>query len=148
MLSVDPKYELLEKVMTEMIPFNKMLGIEVRSLKKGYAELKIPFRPEFVGDFTKPALHGGVLSALMDVTGGAAVWTVLGANSRVATIDLRVDYLKPGQSLDVFARAQVLRVGGRVGVASVQAFHEEKPEEIIADARGVYVLRRNVENAN
>jgi uncharacterized protein (TIGR00369 family) len=57
--------------------------------------LVLPVRPEFVGDPRRPALHGGVLSALIDTAGGVAAWSALGTGGSVSTVDLRVDYLQP-----------------------------------------------------
>src|SRR3954469_9675135 len=69
--------EGLARFMRESIPFNAVLGVRVITLEKGWARLEVPFRPELIGDPMRPALHGGVLSALADTAGGAAVWTDL-----------------------------------------------------------------------
>ena len=57
--------------MEEEVPFNKYLGIKVDELREGFARLFVPFRKEFIGDARRPALHGGVISALIDTCGGA-----------------------------------------------------------------------------
>ncbi len=134
---------LVRQIMTEMIPFNAVLGLEVVELKEGRAVLGLPFRPELVGDPVRPALHGGVLSALADTCGGAAVWTCIGSEDRVSTIDLRVDYLRPGPLERLLAIADVLRVGNRVGVATIRVVPESRPDEVIAEGKGVYSVRRS-----
>jgi uncharacterized protein (TIGR00369 family) len=128
--------------MSEHIPFNRWLGIEVKELEPGRALLAVPFRPELVGDPHRPALHGGVLSALADTAGGCAVWTMVGEDDRISTIDLRVDYLRPARLETVHALAIVLRVGNRVGVANVVLEHPSSPGEVLAEAKGVYSVRR------
>ena len=141
--AVDP--ETLERVrefFARGIPFNNFLGMEVGALEEGFARVRIPFRSEFVGDPFRPALHGGVVATLVDATGGAAVWSSLSIADRVSTIDIRVDYLRPGRLEEVVAEARVRRVGNRVGVAQIVAFHPSAPDEHIAEAMGVYAIRR------
>ena len=85
----------IRELFLERIPFNRVLGIEIVELSKGEAVFSVPFRPELIGDPDRPALHGGVLSAVADTCGGCAVWSAVGADDRVSTIDLRIDYMRP-----------------------------------------------------
>lgn len=133
--------ELLRALMEEHIPFNKLLGMKVGDLKRGVARIDVPFREELVGDPTKPALHGGVLSALADTVGGFAVFSMIEPGSGCSTIDLRVDYLRPGRLEDLHAEARVVRVGGRVAVASI-SIHQSDPDSPIVVAMGVYNVKR------
>ena len=138
------------------IPFNRFLGVQVREVGEGRAVLAIPFRPELVGDPLRPALHGGVISMLADTAGGAAVMAGVGLEALVSTIDLRVDYLRPGALLELVAEASLVRLGGRVGVARIQVWQdsdegndsaEVRPatndaRRLIAEATGVYSVYR------
>ena len=99
-------------------------------------------RPELIGDPDRPALHGGVLSAVADTCGGCAVWSAVGADDRVSTIDLRIDYLRPGQPEELRCIGNVLRVGNRVGVAQITLFHPSASDVPIAEAKGVYSVKR------
>ncbi len=128
--------------MTAQIPFNRVLGIQVVELSEGHAVLAIDYRPELVGDPLRPALHGGVISALVDTCGGAAVWTTIGESDRISTIDLRVDYLRPAPLERIVAAADVIRVGNRVGVASIKTYPALQPDQICAEGKGVYSIRR------
>jgi uncharacterized protein (TIGR00369 family) len=113
--------------------------VRLTTARAGFAALEIPFRPELVGDPLRPALHGGVLSALADAAGGAAVWTGLeDERARVSTIDLRIDYLRPAKLETVVAEAVVVRLGNRVGVADVRLFHPSAAGDTIATGKGVY----------
>jgi uncharacterized protein (TIGR00369 family) len=138
--------DALKQMMEELIPFNRFLGIKVAAIEEsGVVHLTLAFRPEFVGDPMRPALHGGVVSTLADVAGGLAVWTGLDdVRSRVATIDLRIDYLRPGRLERLDAIATVVRKGNRVGVVDVSLFHPIAKDEIVATGKGVYniVLRK------
>ena len=124
------------------IPFNEVLGIRVAELREGYVRLKVPFRPELVGDIRRPALHGGVISSLIDVCGGFAVWTCCRLEDRIATIDLGVDYLRPAPARDLYAEATVRLLGNRVGNAQVIVTSEGAPDVHLAVGRCVYNIRR------
>jgi uncharacterized protein (TIGR00369 family) len=133
---------VLRQLMEEMIPFNRYLGVRVDAVRLGYVRLEIPFREELVGDPMRPALHGGVISALADTAGGMAVWTgIEDPRSRVSTIDLRIDYLRPGKLETVAAEATVVRLGNRVGVADVRLFHPTASDTTIATGKGVYNVK-------
>jgi uncharacterized protein (TIGR00369 family) len=131
--------DVLKQVMEEMIPFNRYLGIKLAHAESGFARLEVAFRDELIGDPLRPALHGGVLSALADAAGGAAVWTgIEDERARVSTIDLRIDYLRPGKLELLIAEAKIVRLGNRVGVADVRLFHPSSEAETIATGKGVY----------
>lgn len=124
-----------------LIPFNQHLGLETLDVEVGVARMRLPFRPEHVGDPMRPALHGGVLAALIDTCGGAAVWTLLKLTERVSTIDMRVDYLRPARPDALMAEARVTRKGRHVAVASVRVWHSDKPDSLIAEGKAVYSVR-------
>lgn len=131
--------DVLKQVMEDVIPFNRYLGVKVTGVREGFARLEIPFREELIGDPLRPALHGGVLSALADAAGGGAVWTgIEDERARVSTIDLRIDYLRPARLVTVVAEATVVRLGNRVGVADVRLFHPDAEKDTIATGKGVY----------
>jgi len=129
-------------LLSEVIPFNKFLGITVEEARAGYAKLLLPYRGEYIGDASRPALHGGVISTLIDTCGGFAVWTQIETQDRVSTIDLRVDYLAPGHAEPLIAEAQVVRVGNRVGVVDVRCWQPSAPERTVATGKAVYNIKR------
>jgi uncharacterized protein (TIGR00369 family) len=140
---MDP--ETLKQAMESFIPFNAFLGVRVTEVRKGFVRMEIPFRQELVGDPLRPALHGGVISALADTCGGAAVWvSIEDPKARVSTIDLRIDYLRPAKLEVLVAEAEVVRLGNRVGVADVRLFNAASPADSVATGKGVYniTLRR------
>jgi uncharacterized protein (TIGR00369 family) len=134
---------LVRGLMERDIPFNRVLGIEVAALRSGFARLEIPFRPELIGDAHRPAIHGGVLSALIDTAGGAAAFTLVNLpDDRVSTIDLRVDYLRPGEARRLVAEATVSRMGNRVASVDIVCFHPDQPDRLIATGKAVYNVKR------
>jgi len=132
----------VRELFLEKIPFNRVLGIQILRLDPGNVLFSVPFRPELVGDPVRGALHGGVISAVADTCGGCAVWSALSGEDRVSTIDLRVDYLRPGRAEELRCRGEVQRLGNRVGVAQISLFHPSTPDEVVAEAKGVYSVRR------
>lgn len=136
-----PPPEMLALI-ENMIPFNKYLGIRLAEAGDGRVRLELPYRPEFIGDSFRPALHGGVISTLIDTAGGFAVWTQVSLQDRVSTIDLRVDYLAHGLPEALFAEAAVVRVGNRVGVTDIRCFQPSNPSRIVATGKAVYNIKR------
>ncbi len=134
--------ETLKQVAEEFIPFNKWLGMKVVEMSRGHVTLSIPWRPEIIGDPTIPALHGGVIGAVADAAGGIAVWTGLdNVLARVSTVDMRVDYLRPGKPETLIAVADVIRSGTRLGWADVRLHHAGRESELVATARAVYAIK-------
>lgn len=125
-----------------LVPFNQYLGIVVTELAAGAAKMSVPFREELIGDPFRRAIHGGVLSAIIDTCGGAAVWSQCDRGDRLSTVDLRVDYLRPGLPEEIWVDGRVLRLGNRVGVAEMIAYHAGRKHEPIATGTAVYNVRR------
>jgi len=136
----------LAMVFERAIPFNRLLGIRVVEIKDGSACMAIPFRPELIGNPLVRSLHGGVMSALLDTCGGVAVWSQVAVNDMVATVDLRVDYLRPALPEDLRAVGEVVRLGNRVGVVTLRAFHPGREHQPVAAGTGVYNIRRSAED--
>ena len=132
----------LTELIEHGIPFNEALGIRVVELREGHVKLRVPYRPELLGDTRRPALHGGVISSLVDVCGGFAVWTCCRLEDRIATIDLGVDYLRPAPDRDLYAEATVRLLGNRVGNAHVVLWSDGAPDKHVAVGRAVYNIRR------
>ena len=131
--------DALRQVMEELVPFNKFLGVRAVEIDRGRVRLEVPFRPEYVGDPLRQSMHGGVMSALADAAGGAAVWSAIDEpRARISTSDMRVDYLRPGRMETLAAEASVVRLGRRVGVADVRLFHPSAPADTIATGKAVY----------
>lgn len=134
--------EELRRAFEQDVAFNAFMGLRVQHLERGRMDAELRYREEFLGDPTRPALHGGVLSMLADTVGGGAVFTLTDPGDRVATIDLRVDYLRPGRAEAIHAQGVVIRVGNRVGVSAITLTHPSTPDAPIAVAKGVYTIRR------
>jgi len=118
----------LREIFEEKIAFNRLLGLQIVALHPDGVEARIDMQPQLVGHYAYQRIHGGVISAGLDAMGGLALMAAIGARhrdettaqrlqrfARLGTIDLRVDYLRPGIGSQFTLRAQVLRLGSRVG---------------------------------
>lgn len=111
--------DAVRALVEQLIPFNRYLGLRLESVDPaaGCLTTRLPLRPEFVGNAMRDIPHGGVVSALIDATAGAAAALSLddlALAERVATIDMRVDYLRAAQGDQLHASARVMRSGRTV----------------------------------
>jgi uncharacterized protein (TIGR00369 family) len=117
----------LKKIFEEMIVFNRVLGLKIISVKPAQVRARIDMKPDLIGHYGHNRIHGGVISAGLDAMGGLAVMAAIGARhmdespaqrlhrfGKLGTIDLRVDYLRPGIGEHFELRAEVMRLGSRV----------------------------------
>ncbi|MES1199205.1 MAG: PaaI family thioesterase [Pseudomonadota bacterium] len=113
------------------MPYALFLGVKAE-LRGDELTLVLPFKQELVGNPTIPALHGGVVGALMELT----ALTQLAISSKSArtakTIDIGIDYLRSGRPIDTFARARVVKIGRRIANVQVEAWQNERAQPIAA----------------
>ena len=102
-------------------------GISVALAEPGRVHLAIGRRDDLLQ--FKGYFHGGVISGLADLAAGGAVTTTLPAGRAVVTISLHVNFLAPAKGERLIAKGSVVKVGGTVGVASVDLFTQEGPSE-------------------
>jgi len=137
---------LMRKVMEEHIAFNKLLGLKVESFDADAPKLRFDMRPELVGNPARQILHGGVISATLDVAGGFAIMLSLAGDAEITaakfpnmgTIDLRVDYLRPGRGKFFVATARIVRKGSRIAVTHMELHNDEG--KLIATGGAAYVV--------
>jgi uncharacterized protein (TIGR00369 family) len=138
--AISPNLRNILKVMEERSPFNRLLGLKGEWIEPGRAVLVIPARPDLVGDPRRPALHGGVVAALVDTVGGAAAWSAASPEEAVSTVDLSVDYLEPaGLGGPLRGEGVVVRKGSRVCHVRMSVTQDGV---LVAEGRGVYNLGR------
>ncbi|MWV14530.1 thioesterase family protein [Pseudomonas sp. L-22-4S-12] len=134
----------------QRIPFNQVLGIQLDELAVDKVVMSLPMKPELIGNFVHGILHGGVISSLLDVAGGAMA--LIGAFerhqhlptsermarlSKLGTIDLRVDYLRPGRGQSFTATAVLLRSGNKVAVVRTELHSDDG--SLVAVGTGTYL---------
>jgi len=119
-------------------PYQRFLGLRFRRFENGHVEIVLPFREELLREDGSDWLHGGVISALIDIAGDYAIVTKTTVG--VPTIDLRVDYLRPAKRGELIASARAVRVGRTVCIADVEV--RDPQGTLVAIGRGVYAAPR------
>ncbi len=132
-------------------PFIDLLGLTFEQLDSGEVLVKLAMREELIGNLVTKTVHGGVISAMLDITGGLAVFQKLRKDmkelsledqmnrlSKVKTIDMRVDYLRPPIGNEFIGTASILRKGSKVAVTRMELHNDEK--KLIAVGTGTYIV--------
>ena len=125
----------LRQVFEEHVPFNKVIGLRVESTDPDAPKLRFDMRPELIGNPRRQILHGGVISAVLDVAAGFAIHLAVsksreenasdGQFPSIGTIDLHVDDLRPGRGKYFVATGRVVRLGNRVAVAHMELVNDD-----------------------
>lgn len=141
----------VKKVFEEMIVFNQLLGLKITSVLPERVTARIDMRNELIGHYAYNRIHGGVISAGLDAMGGLAVMVAIGARhmdesvpqrlqrfSKLGTIDLRVDYLRPGIGEWFELRAEVMRLGSRVASTRMEFLGADG--KLLSTAAAAYIV--------
>ncbi|MBS1254566.1 MAG: hypothetical protein MAG581_00361 [Deltaproteobacteria bacterium] len=144
-------FQLLREITEERIPFNQLIGIKIETLDLDSLGIRFEMRSELIGNFMRGNLHGGVISSVLDVTGGMVAWTgimkkmegqsfeeIAQRFAKIGTIDLRVDYLRPGLGNYFIATGTILRSGNKVSVTRMELHNDSNT--LIAVGTGSYLV--------
>jgi len=142
---------LLKEMFEERIVFNQVLGLKIDSIAAEGVGAHIEMRRELIGHYAHQRLHGGVISATLDAMGGLAVMAAIGARhldealdarlarfAKLGTIDLRIDYLRPGIGERFELRAQVMRLGSRVASTRMEFLGADG--KLLSTGAGAYIV--------
>lgn len=116
------------------------LGFVYDGIDGDRVRIRVPWREDLVGDPDTGVLSGGLVTTLLDHVGGLAVWIALGRFEAIATLDLRVDYMRAAEARrDLIAEARCYRLTRSVAFVRAWAF-EESPDDPVAAAQSAYIL--------
>ena len=149
--NIDSYLQALKEIHEKKIPFNRIFGLTVDSLKPGSVAVRFEMKKELIGNYVHGILHGGVISSVLDAAGGlAAASSIMDKMKdkpseeiakrimKTGTIDLRVDYLRPGRGKFFRATSSIMRAGNRVAVTRME-LHNDK-DLLIAVGTGTYIV--------
>ena len=141
----------LKEIFEQRILFNQVLGLKIDAMSADGASGHIDMRRELIGHYAHQRLHGGVISAGLDAMGGLAVMAAIGARhmdepplqrlqrfGKLGTIDLRIDYLRPGIGERFELRAQVMRLGSRVASTRMEFLGADG--KLLSTGSGAYIV--------
>src|SRR5688572_7150807 len=116
------------------------LGFVFDRLEGDRVRIRVPWREDLVGDPDTGVLAGGLVTALLDHVGGLAVWIALDRFEPIATLDLRVDYMRAAEPRrDLIDEARCYRLTHSIAFVRAWAF-EDGPENPVAAAQAAYML--------
>ncbi len=126
----------------ETVRWNRELGFVLDELYRGMAVVRVPYDPRFASDPETGVLHGGVITAALDACCGAAVMSHPTGAVGTATLDLRLDYMRPARpGADVWARAECFKATRHVAFVRAVA-HDGDESDPVASAAGAFTLER------
>lgn len=144
-------FAVLRDFYENQMPFDRLLGVRVEALSLSQTRVRIDMKPEFIGNHIRKILHGGVISSLLDLTGGLIASIeliknfsgtdqneIIGQLTGIGTIDLRIDYLRAGRGDYFTASGSVLRKGNKVAVIRTEMQNDEGL--LIAAGIGTYLV--------
>ena len=141
----------LRDIFERKLCFNELLGFKVESLDPAAPQISFAMRRDLIGHYQHGRLHGGVIATVLDTVGGLAATVAIAEKfngetteqvghrfGRIGTIDMRVDYLRPGHGEWFEAKGTILRTGNKVAVTRMELHNDGG--DLIAIGTGAYTV--------
>jgi uncharacterized protein (TIGR00369 family) len=140
-MSDQPTVEAINQVLAGgIVPLNTALGMRAVECGRGWLTIELPWAEHLVGNPDTGVLHGGAITALLDAASGMAIFLAMPNPTRVATVDLRIDYMTAStKGRSVFARAECYKLGHQIAFTRALAYHDT-PDRPIASAAGTFMV--------
>lgn len=126
--------------MMSVVPWATELGLKVTRIERAHAWAELPWREDLVGDPDSGVIHGGAITSLLDNLCGVAIAAGLQQFRSMATLDLRIDYMRPAEKgRTVIGEAECYHVTRNVAFARAWAYHDSR-DRVIATAAAAFAL--------
>ena len=133
----------LARAFIEVLPHVSALGMRVDHVEPGAADMSMPWDERLVGDPATGVIHGGAVSALMDSCASVAVMSRREAPSATATLDLRVDYMRPARPGErLHARAECYHMTRHVAFVRAAAHDGRGADAPVARVAATFIVER------
>lgn len=125
----------------EVIPHNVDIGMKTESIVAGDVTVRLPYREHWLADPQHGLIHTGLMTSIADSASGLAVFSAIGGGERIATLDLRLDYLRAALAPhDLYCRAEVIRQTSRIVFVTAHVFQRiDGDEKQVAIAQGSFM---------
>lgn len=129
-------------VMRDVVPWANETGFRVSKVEKGHVLGLQPWAEHLVGDPETGVIHGGVITTFLDNLCGMACTSAMTEMKFVATIDLRIDYMRPADARrDIIGEAECYHLTRTVCFTRAWAYHETR-DKLIATAAGTFAINK------
>ena len=115
--------------LVEAVPYFRWLGLQIE-LQDGQPICKLPFRDMMIGNPMLPALHGGVTGAFIESAAIVSLMAALDTPRLPKTINITIEYLRPGRPVDSFATGLITKQGRRVANVRAEAWQDSRDQPI------------------
>lgn len=125
---------------TVISPYSRELGLRLHSVRPDWCVIKVPYDPRTIGNPESGVVHGGVITALLDSCYGLAIFVRMSKLRPMATLDLRIDYLKPATpGRDILGGAVCYKLGHELAFVRGTAYHDS-PDDPIAMSAAIFMF--------
>ncbi len=125
---------------TVISPYSRELGLALHSVRPDWCVIKAPYDPRTIGNPESGVVHGGVITALLDSCYGLAIFVRMDKLRPMATLDLRIDYLKPATpGRDILGGAVCYKLGHELAFVRGTAYHDN-PDDPIATSAAIFMF--------
>jgi len=141
--TIKENIDVLRDVLISHVPFAKAINMQILDAKEGQAWMSVPYDEKLIGNPDTGVIHGGVITSALDNVSGVAVQLALPERIAIATLDLRIDYMKPATpKLDLTTHAHCYKVTRNIAFVRGTAYHDDI-EDPIATSVGAFMLAAN-----
>ncbi len=131
----------IQAIIDTGIPQCGDIGVKVHAMDEKGVTMMLPYDKRFAGDPVRGVLHGGVITTLIDSASGMCIYVKLKKYIPIATLDIRIDYLKPATpGEDLLAHAYCYKMTKQIAFVRSVAYHTD-PDDPVANSVSTFMLR-------
>lgn len=131
--------QIIRERFHEIVPHSKEIGMTIDETGDGWAIMSLPYQPFMLGDQERGLIHSSVVTSLVDTCSGLSVFCALPEYQNIATLDLRLDFMRPAVSeKTIYCRAECHRLTHQIGFSHAIVY-QDSPDNPLATAQGTFM---------